>query len=76
MKQITIHTIFTSIVFYALINCGSRLEEKGFAVSPTVTKDEKKIDGISKDSLIFPTKPSNVLLTGYRPPLYSILVRS
>jgi len=64
MKPVTIKTIFIVALFYGLIGCGNRLEEKGFAVSSSDTSDENKIDGISKDSLSFVTRPSNVLLTG------------
>ena len=51
-------------VYCALTGCGNRLEEKGFAVTPEPGSDETEVDGISKDSLLFPTKPSSVLLTG------------
>jgi hypothetical protein len=64
MKQRTINTISLLIAFCGLIGCGNRLEEKGFAVSPTENNDENKADGISKDSLTFATRPSSVLLTG------------
>ncbi len=64
MKQGTIKTILFLAAFCVLIGCGNRLEEKGFAVSPTENNDENKVDGISQDSLTFATKPSNVLLTG------------
>ena len=48
----------------ALLGCRSRLEQKGFAVTPSVDESKRDVDGISKDSLSFPTRPSNVLLTG------------
>jgi len=64
MKLRTVKTILLLTVFCALIGCGNKLEEKGFAVVPSENAEENKADGISKDSLIFPTKPSNVLLTG------------
>lgn len=51
-------------VFLGIAGCGNELEQKGFAVTPTAREEENKIDGISKDSLTFPTRPSNVLLTG------------
>lgn len=50
--------------FLGLIACGNKLEQKGFAVTSTSNNEESKVDGISKDSLIFPTRPSNILLTG------------
>lgn len=45
----------------------SRLEEKGFAVTPsqiTDNNEQESIEGINKDSVGFDTQPSNVLLTG------------
>lgn len=63
--QRIIKTIILSTSFCALISCGNKLEQKGFAVeSPTENEEEETINGISKDSLIFPTRPSSVLLTG------------
>ncbi|HEY3429374.1 MAG TPA: hypothetical protein VGK39_01780 [Cyclobacteriaceae bacterium] len=63
MKNSTLHWI--SILFFCgLVGCGNKLEEKGFAVSPVSKTDENEIDGISQDSLSFPTRPSNILLTG------------
>jgi hypothetical protein len=60
-----IKTIFLLTIICGLISCGNKLEQKGFAVAPTTTEnDEDTIDGISKDSLSFPTRPSNILLTG------------
>lgn len=66
MKKRVIHAILILILFSGLISCGRKLEEKGFAVSSPATDehDENKADGISNDSLIFATRPSNVLLTG------------
>jgi hypothetical protein len=63
MKRQTINAIFLFVAFTGLMGCGNRLEEKGFAVSQTES-DREKVDGISRDSLIFATRPSNVLLTG------------
>src|SRR5688572_25778915 len=64
MNQGTVKTIFLLIAFCGLIGCGNKLEEKGFAVSSTENKDENTVDGIYRDSLIFETRPSNILLTG------------
>lgn len=58
------------IISFALISCGDKLEQKGFAVTTSATDEETEIDGISKDSLSFPTRPSNVLLTGN--PIYRL----
>jgi len=60
----TVKAILLLVTFYGLIGCGNKLEEKGFAVSPTERKEENEVDGISQDSLTFGTRPSNVLLTG------------
>lgn len=55
-------------LFFIWKGCaGNKLEEKGFPVSNTKTKDnsdDEKEEGINKDSLSFETRPSNVLLTG------------
>lgn len=62
-----ITTQFTLLLtaLYGLTSCGNRLEEKGFAVSPPREgTEEHQIDGLSKDSLVFATRPSSVLLTG------------
>lgn len=64
MKYRLLKTIFLMTALFGLIGCGNKLEQKGFAVTSTVSEDENKIDGISKDSFTFPTRPSNVLLTG------------
>jgi hypothetical protein len=63
MKLITIIFLAT---LYILTGCsGNKLEEKGFAVSPSSEGDEEnRKDGISNDSLTLQTRPSNVLLTG------------
>jgi hypothetical protein len=60
-----LNEILILVVVCALIGCTrNKLEEKGFSVNTPTEKDKNKVDGISKDSLTFPTKPSNVLLTG------------
>jgi hypothetical protein len=43
-----------------------KLEEKGFRIASheSASTKEKNVDGFSKDSLLFETRPSNVLLTG------------
>jgi hypothetical protein len=51
------------VIFTSCAN--NKLEEKGFPVNPTVENNEaEKVEGINRDSLIFDTRPSNVLLTG------------
>jgi hypothetical protein len=64
MKQKTLTVLCVLAAFCGLIGCGNKLEEKGFAVTPPVSDEQNEIDGISKDSLIFATRPSNVLLMG------------
>jgi hypothetical protein len=67
MKQYVMRAACLSTVLIALIGCGNKLEEKGFSVSETENEgvdDENAVDGISKDSLGFPTRPSSILLTG------------
>ena len=65
MSKRAIQTILLLTAFIGLISCGNRLEEKGFAVGPaTEGNDSDTVNGISKDSLKFATRPSNVLLTG------------
>ncbi len=64
MRHQIVKIIFLLTVFSGLTGCGDKLEQKGFAVTSIRNKEEPKVDGISKDSLIFPTRPSNVLLTG------------
>jgi hypothetical protein len=64
MRQRMIRTTFLLTVFCGLIGCGNKLEQKGFAVTPSTNEEETNDYGISKDSMIFPTRPSNVLLTG------------
>jgi hypothetical protein len=55
----------------------SRLEEKGFPVSSSYGTDaEEPESGLKRDSLVFQTRPSNVLLTGVPPvrltPIYKV----
>jgi len=64
MRQHTIKISFFLILFSGLTGCGNKLEQKGFPVAPARNEEETRVDGISKDSLAFPTRPSNVLLTG------------
>jgi hypothetical protein len=64
MEQRLIQSLLLLIVFCGLIACRNKLQEKGFAVAPTKDKDNE-IDGLSNDLLIFPTRPSSVLLTGF-----------
>ncbi|HEU5292545.1 MAG TPA: hypothetical protein VFU05_17980 [Cyclobacteriaceae bacterium] len=64
MRHRIVKTTLLLTVFCGLIGCEDKLEQKGFAVTTTINEDENKDDGISKDSLTFPTRPSNVLLTG------------
>lgn len=54
------------VIVFFLVSCsGDKLEEKGFSVNSIVdNNDDDNPNGISKDSLKFETKPSNVLLTG------------
>ncbi|MEO7988529.1 MAG: hypothetical protein ABI663_03250 [Chryseolinea sp.] len=69
--QRILKTLFLLTCFCALISCRNKLEQKGFPVaSPTENEEQSTVDGISKDSLAFPTRPSNVLLTGN--PLYRL----
>ena len=63
MRRILIKAIFLFAVLSGWMSCGNKLEQKGFAVTRT-EEDESKVNGIVKDSLGFPTRPSNVLLTG------------
>ncbi|MBL1232657.1 MAG: hypothetical protein COA31_008055 [Flavobacteriales bacterium] len=54
------------VIVFFLVSCSrDKLEEKGFSVNSIVDNtNSDNLDGISKDSLKFETKPSNVLLTG------------
>jgi hypothetical protein len=64
MNQRLIKTIFGLAICGGLMNCGNKVEQKGFSVTPIENDDETEDDGISKDALSFPTRPSSVLLTG------------
>jgi hypothetical protein len=63
MKYRIINTIFLLIILFELISCGNKLEQKGFAVKPE-ENEEDTVNRISKDSLLFHTRPSSILLTG------------
>jgi hypothetical protein len=64
MKHTKIIFIATLITIFASCS-NNKLEEKGFPVNTTTETDEtEKVEGISKDSIKFTTRPSNVLLTG------------
>ncbi len=59
--------VLLAVTIFILRGCTkNKLEEKGFAVNTESTESDKddKTEGISKDSLKFETRPSNVLLTG------------
>jgi hypothetical protein len=65
MKQRIIKTTYLLTIFCGLISCGGKLEQKGFAVASTENSEEENTtNGFSKDSLSFPTRPSDILLTG------------
>lgn len=64
MNKRIINAILILIIFHGLISCSNKLQPKGFAVTPAENISDSKIDGIPQDSLIFPTRPSSVLLTG------------
>lgn len=57
-------TIFALLIFRSCTR--NKIEEKGFQVSSlqTTESEDEKAEGITKDSLKFETRPSNVLLTG------------
>lgn len=64
MKTLITLTAFSIIILFS--DCSRHKYEKGFSVSPeTETTDEDRVDGISKDSVNLPTRPSTVLLTGF-----------
>lgn len=52
------------MALFGLVGCEDKLEQKGFAV-PSNMEEEEQVDGISRDSMVFHTRPSNVLLTGH-----------
>jgi hypothetical protein len=60
--------ILIVLFFSVLTSCkNNKLEEKGFSVNTGQSEkgnENETIEGISKDSLEFETRPSNVLLTG------------
>lgn len=74
------NNIFTTcfLIFVLIVSCSrNKLEPKGFSVNTsTVADDDSKVDGFSKDSLQFETKPGGILLTGisqYRlTPVYKV----
>lgn len=75
----SINGLITISVLCTLFACsGDRLEEKGFQVAPSSidNKEQRQADGLSKDSLMLPTRPGSILLTGiprYRlTPLYKV----
>lgn len=54
-----------TLTFYSLfIGCSKAKLEKGFPVSSGNDKTER-LNGFNKDSLVFETRPSSVLLTGH-----------
>ncbi len=64
---IIITVVLIAITIFVLKSCEkNKLEEKGFAINtePTMSIEEDRIEGISKDSIKFETRPSNVLMTG------------
>ena len=58
--------LFILIIFTAL-SCSNDKLDKGFSVSeiPEESEDNPKSDGLNKDSIVFATRPQNVLLTGH-----------
>jgi hypothetical protein len=67
MRRIIVSASLIVVAFGMLSKCGNKVEEKGFAVSRTSEEPDEAADdtpdGIS-NALLFPTRPSNVLLTG------------
>jgi len=63
--KITKILCIASVCFLFLSCSQNKWEEKGFAVSSSEENDESTTTGIVKDSLLFETKPSGVLLTGH-----------
>lgn len=58
---------FLLIVFITLVtiwSCGNRLEPKGFAISPAEDGEENSVNGITRSTSGFLTRPSSILLTG------------
>jgi hypothetical protein len=70
MVKMNLRTIKSIALIATLVwvtSCKNKLEKKGFAVTPVSSGNDDEapvVDGISNDSLGFPTRPSNVLLTG------------
>lgn len=64
-----LNSIYSITMLCGLMACGEKLEQKGFAV-PSVEQDAEAPSGLVLDSLTFPTKPSNVILTGN--PMYRL----
>lgn len=65
MKRSSI--VFCAVIILVAFGCEPKneFESKGFPVSDTAEDDENDgTDGLKKDSLLFKTKPSSVLLTG------------
>ena len=66
MKNTSILLIILTL--FIVTSCSNnKLEEKGFPLSNSQSADNgtiKKEDGISKDSVVFDTQPSSVLMTG------------
>ena len=63
-----INIIASVLLISILTSCSkNKLEDKGFSVNDseaTENDENEKVEGISKDSIKFDTRPSNVLLTG------------
>ncbi len=65
MKQIPFFLLIAVLAFGCGRKAKSKLERKGFSVSRSDSGDEDdKPKGLKADSLMFPTRPGNVLLTG------------
>ena len=62
-RSMAIHVVAVTLLLAACSDAG--LEEKGFQVGPVGDPDDStQASGLYSDSLGFPTRPSNVLLTG------------
>lgn len=60
-----LQTVLILTLISLLASCDEeKLEEKGFQISVSSENRENQIDGLNSDSLVFETRPSNVLLTG------------
>lgn len=63
-KKIFLQALTLSALFLCA-GCFEKPQEKGFAVSTTPeNRQDRPVNGLSKDSLAFKTKPSSVHLTG------------